>query len=156
MSGLLLWVARHSSAAKWLSGGLAAVFLVGGVALGISRSASTQSSLLEGPLQAQPVAARVNAGRHSVVGTVRAVGPAEVLVRSQRGAYFTIRWAAGSQFREAGRVIRPAALRTGDRVVVIGKPAADGSLVASYVTVVSTAPAPTPSVAPGASGSSAQ
>lgn len=151
MMGLWAWVPQHPRMTKWLTGGIAAVLLAGGVSLGVSRSATPQSERLAGPLDAQPVAVRIDASRHSVVGTVRAVGPSEILVRSQRGVFFAVRWSTGTQFRSAGRAIPPAALHAGDRVVVIGKPAADGSLVATFVTVVA-APAaksaPT-STAPG-------
>ncbi len=136
MSRLKLWLLQHPRIASWLSAGVAAVLLVGGVALGVSRTPGPTPELSAGGLQAQPVSARVDAGRHSVVGTVRAVGPAEILVRSPRGVYFSVRWAQGTQFRSSGRAITPAAIRTGDRVVVIGRPAGDGSLVASFVTVV--------------------
>jgi hypothetical protein len=102
-----------------------------------------QSTLAEGPFQAQPVAVKVPAGRHSVVGVIRAVGPNQILVRSQRGVFFAIKWGPDSHFRSAGQEIKPAALRPGQAVVVIGKPDADGSLAASYVTVVPR-PAPSP------------
>jgi hypothetical protein len=146
MSPLWIWLVGHARLAAWLSGGLAAALIAGGVALGVSRTPGPPRELAEGPLEAQPVSARVDPGRHSVVGTVRAVGPSELLVRSERGIYFTVRWVQGTQFRRAGVAIRPVALRPGDRVVVIGRPAGDGSLVASFLTVVE-APPPLPSAA---------
>ncbi len=137
----MLWrlLMQHSRAAAWLSIAMAVVLVAGGVALGAVRTPGPPSELSEGPLQAQPVSARVDAGRHSVVGTVRAVGPAELLVRSQHGVYFTVRWAQGTQFRRSGVAIKPTAIRTGDRAIVIGRPAGDGSLVASFVTILPSA-----------------
>jgi hypothetical protein len=145
MSRLAAWLLRNARLTAWLSGALAVVLIAGGVALGISRTPGPPPELSDGPLEAQPVSARVDAGRHSVVGTVRAVGPAELLIRSQRGVYFTVRWLPATQFRRDGAGIKPAALRPGDRAVVIGRPAGDGSLVASFVTVF---PEPSPSPSP--------
>ena len=147
MSRLGAWLLRHSRLTTWLSGGAAVVLISGGIALGVSRTPSPPPELNEGPLDAQPVSARVDAGRHSVVGMVRAVGPAELLVRSQRGVYFTVRWAQGTQFRRSGAATKPAAIRPGDRIVVIGRPAGDGSLVASFVTIVPEPAPPSPSPA---------
>jgi len=136
MSEPMNLVGAHSGPVRWLSGVLAALLLVVGVAVGIGRAPQPQSTLTDGSFQAQPVAARLPAARHSVVGVVRAVGPNEILVRSQRGTFFAIKWGPESHFRAGGRDIEPAAIRPGQSVVVIGKPAPDGSLAASYVTVV--------------------
>ena len=148
MSGLWSWIGRHQIATRWLSGGAATLLLVAGIGLGINRASTPPSTLAEGAFQAQPVAARVPATRHSVVGVIRAVGPNELLVRSQRGMFFAVKWGPGSHFRGDGQEIKPAALRPGDAVVIIGQPAQDGSLAASYVTVV-----PRPVATPEGSGS---
>jgi hypothetical protein len=143
MNSLWTWIGRHQRLMALVSGGVAILILVAGVGVGLARGSPQQSTLVQGPLQAQPVAAKVPEGRHSIVGVIRAVGPNEVLVRSQRGVYFAVKWGPGSHFRSAGQEIKPAALRPGQAVVVIGKPAADGSLAASYITVVPRPVAPT-------------
>src|SRR5438477_6084226 len=109
MSGLWYWIGRHQTATRLLSGGAATLLLVAGVGLGVSRASAPSSTLAEGPFQAQPVAARVPATRHSVVGVIRAVGPNEILVRSQRGMFFAVKWGPGSHFRGGGQDIKPAA-----------------------------------------------
>jgi hypothetical protein len=149
MAGLWAWIGWHQTATKWLSGGSAILLLIVGVGLGITRESTPTPTLAEGSLQAQPIAARVPATRHSVVGVIRAVGPNELLVRSQRGMFFAVKWGPGSHFRGGGQEIKPAALRPGDAVVIIGQPAQDGSLAASYVTVV-----PRPAAAPQGENSS--
>jgi hypothetical protein len=136
MSSIWSWIGRHPALMGFISGGVVLLFLIGGVGVGLGHGTRAQSSLAEGPLQAQPVAAKVPDGRHSIVGVIRAVGPNEILVRSQRGVYFAVKWGPSAHFRSAGQEIKPAALRPGQAVVVIGKPAPDGSLAASYITVV--------------------
>jgi hypothetical protein len=142
MSRIWNWIGRHQALVGFISGAIVLLFLAGGIDVGLGHGSRAQSSLSEGPLQAQPVAAKVPEGRHSIVGVVRAVGPNEILVRSQRGVYFAVKWGPGAHFRSAGQEIKPSALRPGQAVVVIGKPAPDGSLAANYVTVVPRAAAP--------------
>src|SRR6266702_4567756 len=111
MSELMNLVGAHQGPVRWLSGALAALLLVVGVAVGIGRAPQPPSTLADSSFQAQPMAARLPAARHSVVGIVRAVGPNEILVRSQRGTFFAIKWGPESHFRAGGRDIEPAAIR---------------------------------------------
>lgn len=162
MTGLSTWIAHHPRAAKAVSGVLVVLLLVGGLSAGIHR-ASVSPEAAAGGLgsDTQPLVARVPASRHSLVGVVRLVGPRRFVVRNQRGVFFAVRWGPTSRFRAANRAIRPGALRAGDHVLIIGKPAADGTLDASVVTITAAPQVQPPTVgdpsAPGgASPSSTQ
>lgn len=156
MSRLWAWITRHPSLVKAASGGLAIVLLAAGLAAGIHQASRTRSSA-EAGLERQPLVAHVPASRHSVVGVVRVVRPGGFVVRSQRGVFYLVRWDADSRFRAGGRAIRPAALRAGDHVLIVGSPAADGTLHATVVTITArpggAAPAATP---PSGAGSTSR
>jgi hypothetical protein len=123
-------LAAHPRALRWSAAALSGVVLVGGIMLGAESASAPQASF-----ETQQTAARVPAAQHSVVGEVRAVGPSEFLVRGPKGALFAIRWSPSAQFRSAGKAVPPSTLKAGDQVVVIGRPAADGSLIANRITI---------------------
>lgn len=121
---------RHGRAVAWSGAALALLVLMSGVIFG-----SVRASRPEPEFQTQQTSVRLPAARHSVAGEIRAMGTSEMLVRGPKGALFAIRWGPAAQFRSSGRAIGSSSLKPGDRVLVIGRPAADGSLIANRVTV---------------------
>ena len=130
MSRLSYLLVRHGRAVTWLAVVLVVFVLAGGFAFGAERASKPEPEF-----QTQQTSVRLPAARHSVAGEVRAVGTSEMLVRGPKGALFAIRWGPSAQFRESGRPIGSSTLKPGDRVLVIGRPASDGSLNANRVTI---------------------
>jgi hypothetical protein len=126
------WLATHRSVMKLASAGLAVVVVLTGVIAGARQPAAGRQS---GSSDTQQLVAHVQGSRHSVIGVVRGIGPNGFLVRNPAGVVFAVRWGPDSRFRAAGREIRPGALRVGDRVLVLGRPAPDGTLHASVTTI---------------------
>jgi len=157
MAGFASWVTLHPLLGKIASAGFAGALLCGGVIAGVHH---TPSGTGQGQgVDTQQLVAHVQGSRHSVIGVVRAIGPSGFLVRNPSGAVFAVRWGPDSRFRAAGREIRPAALRVGDRVLVLGNPAGDGTLHASVTTIIArpgVRPAATPAVSSAAAGGGAE
>jgi hypothetical protein len=130
MSALSRLLAYHARAMSWTGAGIAVLILAGGFVLGAEQAGAPQPEF-----QTQQTSVRLPAARHSVVGEVRAVGTGEMLVRGPKGALFAIRLTPAAQFRASGRPFSASDLKPGDHVVVIGRPAADGSLIANRVTL---------------------
>jgi hypothetical protein len=143
MRRVATWIQAHGTAFKWLSAALIVLLLVVPALVGAERATGPAPDF-----QAQQVAVRLPAARHSVVGEVRAVGTSELLIRGPKGALFAVRWGPAAQFRAFGRPVPASSLRPGDHVVVIGRPAADGSLIANRVTLTSSPRTDTPAPAP--------
>ncbi|MGI8551886.1 MAG: hypothetical protein ACR2PL_14040 [Dehalococcoidia bacterium] len=147
VSSIWNWLGSHATAVKLGSVGAALLLLVGGLFLGVKRAQPTAVAPLA-PAGSTPTAelerVRVLTTRHSVIGTVRSIQPGHFLVRNARGVPFRIQWGAYTRFGQNGHKIAPTAIRPGDRLIVLGTTMPNGSLRATFVSVIGHASLPTP------------
>jgi hypothetical protein len=137
MAGIWTWVGRHGRAIKLGSVAAALVLLVGGLLLGMSSAAGTQSPATLG--SAPSAVQEVNS--HYLVGTVvEAFTPGRFILRGRGGRYYVISYDQDTLVRRNRRPAASGAVRRGARVIILGEPK-DGRLHADIVTVTGYAPA---------------
>lgn len=138
MAAIWTWLSRHRLAVKLGSLALAVILLGSGLFLGMSQAAGSPAPLSSPPGATHPLAKPT---KHYLVGTVvDRLGAGTVIVRSKAGRFFVVHYDAKTRVRRNGADVKPALVRRGTRVVILGDPVESG-FAAEVVTITGTVPA---------------
>lgn len=143
-------LSRHQALVGWLAA-LAAFAVAGaGILAGTSRAPAFASSLPVAGITAGPLAT-IAPGRVSVQGVIVAVRPRGLIVATPGRQPVLVRVDRQTRYRVQGKAATHAALRRGQKVVVLGRTDEGGVMHARAVTArgaAKSAPAPMRSPTP--------
>jgi hypothetical protein len=128
------WVGAHRLLAGWVAAAVCVLAFSGGVTLGAANEAPAQfndAAQLGEAVDAPPAVVRSRA----VEAVVLRRRGAALIARTAEGERLVIRTNARTTFRHKGKDVEPDAVRRGARVVVLGRPAGEGVIVARVVAV---------------------
>jgi hypothetical protein len=132
---LLDAVAHHRRLAAWTVAAVAALALTGGVALGEAAGSAANRVPAPAPAPARAAPTTLPQNRTAVQGVVLEVRPRGLLLLMGNGRRTVVITDAATAYRRDGHAVSRAALRRGQRVVVLGRVGEAGFLRARVVAL---------------------